>query len=36
MPGGVKAIAVHPEKLSPEEIKKFDGVCSDHVESFRD
>ena len=34
--GGQKSIAVHPEKLTPEEVKKFDGVCSDYVEKFRD
>ena len=34
--GGVKTIAVHPEKLTPEEVEKFDGVCSDYVENFRD
>ena len=34
--GGVKTIAVHPEKLTPEEVEKFDGVCSDYVEKFRD
>jgi|TARA_B100001093_G_scaffold219637_1_gene210573 hypothetical protein len=35
-PGGVKAIAVHPEKLDADEVKKFEGVCSDYVENFRD
>ena len=35
-PGGGKAIAVHPEKLDADEVKKFEGVCSDYVENFRD
>jgi len=34
--GGVRTIAVHPEKLAQQEVEKFDGVCSDYVEKFRD
>ena len=33
-PGGRYSIAVHPEKLSDEEVKKFAGVCSDYVDNY--
>jgi hypothetical protein len=33
-PGGRYTIAVHPEKLTEEEIKKFDGVCSDYIDNY--
>jgi|TARA_B110001454_G_scaffold212180_1_gene228674 hypothetical protein len=35
MPGGVKTIAVHPEKLNPEEVKKFAGICGDNIEKYK-
>jgi len=36
MPGGVKTIAVHPEKLSIEEVKKFAGICGDNIEKYKE
>ena len=35
-PVGRWTIAVHPEKLHPADVLKCAGVCSDHVEKFRD
>lgn len=35
-PGGRYTIAVHPEKLTAEELKKFDGVCSDNIDNYKE
>ena len=35
-PGGKYTIAVHPERLTEEEIKKFSGVCSDHIDNYKE
>jgi len=35
-PGGNHTIAVHPENLTDEEIKKFSGVCSDHIDNYKE
>jgi glycerophosphoryl diester phosphodiesterase len=35
MPGGRYAIAVHPERLTEEELDRFGGLCSDHVNNYK-
>ena len=35
-PGGHNTIAVHPERLTMEQVQEFSGVCSDYVEKFND
>ena len=35
-PGGKYTIAVHPEQLTEKEIKKFSGVCSDHIDNYKE
>ena len=35
-PGGVKTIAVHPEKLSLPEVKKFAGICGDNITTYKE
>ena len=35
-PGGQYTIAVHPEKLTSEEVEKFAGVCSDNIDKYKE
>jgi len=35
-PGGQHTIAVHPERLTDDEINKFSGVCSDHIDNYKE
>ena len=35
-PGGQYTIAVHPEKLTSEELEKFAGVCSDNIDKYKE
>ena len=34
--GGVKTIAVHPEKLFLSDVKKFAGICGDDIEKYKE
>tara|TARA_R110000803_G_scaffold161499_1_gene225184 strand:+ start:867 stop:1310 length:444 start_codon:yes stop_codon:yes gene_type:complete len=35
-PGGVKTIAVHPEKLFLSDVKKFAGICGDNLTTYKE
>ena len=35
-PGGKYTIAVHPERLTNDEVKKFAGVCSDYIDNYKE
>ena len=34
--GGRQTIAVHPERLTNDEVKKFAGVCSDFIDNYKE
>ena len=35
-PGGKYTIAVLPERLTNDEVKKFAGVCSDYIDNYKE